>query len=101
MGGDWRSPEPRVWHSLEHVCHVKLKVLVRVHSESLEQIVGIVSFPSVRHPQVGKKSGDLRNCLTTASRTPIRHADRRLGFTLYLHPQTIQQILQDILISIY
>ena len=50
-----RSPEPRVWHSLGHVRHVKLKVLVRLHSESLEQISGIVSFPSVWHPQVEKK----------------------------------------------
>ena len=98
---EMRSPEPRVWHSLEHVCHVKLKVLVRVHSKSLEQISGIVSFPSVRHPQVGKKSGDLRNCSAAASRKPIRHAGRRLGFTLYLHPQTTQQILQVILVLKY
>ena len=98
--GDMRSPEPRVSHSLEHVCHVKLKVLVRVHSESLEQISGIVSFPSVRHPQVEKKFGDLRNCFAAASRKPLRHAGRRLGFTLYLHSETIQRILQDLLICI-
>ena len=46
---------PRVWHSIRHVCHVKLKVLVCVHSESLEQIFGIVSFPSVMYLKVIKK----------------------------------------------
>ena len=49
------SPVPRVWHSIRHVRHLKLRVLVSLHIKTLEQISGIVSFPSVQHPQVEKK----------------------------------------------
>ena len=85
----------RVWGPLRQVCHEKLKVLIHQHTKTRVHISGIALSPFRSTIKSELRIRNLRNRSAAASRSPHHQVGRHLGFTLYLHSETDQQIFED------